>query len=115
MEKPAFQVVLAADVVYDREITKHFFLTLMRILERPKVAFLAIERRQTDPRDSQGVFASNFAFFKNELDRLNGQELAGGLVVKVTQEKTDFPQLFSYTRVQELTLWRVESCKVHDG
>lgn len=104
------QVVLAADVVYDREITKHFFKTLVRILETPKVAFLAIEKRQTDPRDSVSVFASNFAYFKHSLDELNGKLLPGGLSIRVTQEKTDFRQFFAYTRVQELTLWRVQSC-----
>ena len=33
----SFQVVLAADVVYDRHITEHFFKTLQKILQTTKV------------------------------------------------------------------------------
>ena len=117
-------MVLAADVVYDRHITEHFFKTLQKILQTPKVVcwpanmrlkypfsshftllqvvFLAIERRQSDPRDSDQVFASNFAYFKHKLDDLS-------LSVTVKQESIDFAQFFQYSRVPELTLWRVES------
>merc|ERR1719237_152284 len=102
------EVVLAADVVYDRHITEHFFKTLHKILQTPKVVFLAIERRQSDPRDSDQVFASNFAFFKHKLDALNGCNV-GHLLVRVKQECIDFAQSFQYSRVPELTLWRVES------
>ena len=123
-------MVLAADVVYDRHITDHFFKTLEKILQTPKVVcwpanfrlkypfyshfillqvvFLAIERRQSDPRDSDQVFASNFAFFKHKLDALNGCNI-GNLMVRVKNENIDFAQFFQYSRVPELTLWRVES------
>jgi len=102
------EVVLAADVVYDRFITEHFFKTLQKILRTPKVVFLAIERRQSDPRDSDQVFASNFAFFKHKLDALDGCNI-GNLMVRVNNENIDFAQFFQYSRVPELTLWRVES------
>ena len=72
------------------------------------MVFLAIERRQSDPRDSDQVFASNFAFFKYKLDSLNGCNI-GHLLVRVKQECIDFAQFFQYSRVPELTLWRVES------
>ena len=103
------EVVLAADVVYNRDITEHFFLTLRRILVTPKVALLAIERRQSDPRDSATTFASNFAYFRHELEVLQGEVLGSGVKVEVEQVDTTFPQHFAYTRVQELTLWRVTS------
>lgn len=104
------EVVLAADVVYDRHITEHFFKTLQKILQTTKVVFLAIERRQSDPRDSDQVFASNFAYFKHKLDALNGCNVGINLVT-VNQERLDFAQFFQYSRVPELTLWRVESRK----
>lgn len=103
------EVVLAADVVYNRDITKHFFLTLRRILAAPRVALLAIERRQSDPRDSATTFASNFSYFEHELQLLQGEVLESGVEVEVKQVDTTFPQHFAYTRVQELTLWRVTS------
>ena len=73
-----------------------------------QVVFLAIEQRQSDPRDSDQVFASNFAFFKHKLDALNGCNV-GHLLVRVKQECIDFAQFFQYSRVPELTLWRMES------
>ena len=72
------------------------------------MVFLAIERRQSDPRDSDQVFASNFAFFKHKLDALDGCNI-GNLMVRVKNENIDFAQFFQYSRVPELTLWRVES------
>ena len=72
------------------------------------MVFLAIERRQSDPRDSEQVFASNFAFFKHKLDALNNCKI-GQLLVTVKQESINFAQFFQYSRVPELTLWRVES------
>ena len=74
------------------------------------MVFLAIERRQSDPRDSDQVFASNFAYFKHKLDALNGCNVGINLVT-VNQERLDFAQFFRYSRVPELTLWRVESRK----
>ena len=115
--------MLAADVVYDRNITEHFFKTLHKILGTPKViarksfdllnltlqvVFLAIERRQSDPRDSEQVFASNFAFFKHKLDSLRGCVIED-FEVSVNQESIGFDQYFHYSRVVELTLWRIES------
>ena len=116
--------MLAADVVYDRNITEHFFKTLHKILRTPKViarksfdllnlltlqvVFLAIERRQSDPRDSEQVFASNFAFFKHKLDSLRGCVIEN-FEVSVNQESIGFEQYFHYSRVGELTLWRIES------
>jgi len=102
------EFVLAADVVYDRNITEHFFKTLHKILRTPKVVFLAIERRQSDPRDSEQVFASNFAFFKHKLDSLRGCVIEN-FEVSVNQESIGFDQYFHYSRVSELTLWRIES------
>merc|ERR1712241_1436639 len=95
------EVVLAADVVYDRHITEHFFKTLQKILQTPKVVFLAIERRQSDPRDSEQVFASNFAYFKHKLDALNGCNI-GHYLIRVKQECINFTQFFHYSRVGEL-------------
>ena len=55
------------------------------------MVFLAIERRQSDPRDSDQVFASNFAFFKHKLDALDGCNI-GNLMVRVNNENIDFAQ-----------------------
>jgi len=103
------QVVLAADVVYDRDITKHFFKTLRKILSyAPKVAFIAIEKRQ---RTGCGgaVVAPNFEYFLENLSQLHLSKPKENVIINVKEEDTKFPQYFSYTRVQELTLWKIES------
>jgi hypothetical protein len=69
----------------------------------PQVAYLAIERRQSDPHQGSGS-ESNFSHFQRGLALLAAEP-----GVLVAQEEMDFPQAFSYTRVPELTLWRVQS------
>lgn len=99
------QVILAADVVYDKEITKHFFKTLANIMKySPKVAYIAIEKRER-VGDGGKVIAPNFEYFLEEMDALEKMHKN----IKVTKMDKDFAQCFSYTRVNELTLWSVES------
>jgi len=101
-------IILAADVVYDREITKHFFKTLAKIMNQaPKVVYIAIEERKDV--DNQGnVVSPNFKYFLEELEKLEALNTG----VTVTKIETDFDQSFRYTRVLELTLWSVRSSGV---
>jgi len=102
-------VVLAADVVYDKEITKHFFKMLRKILNKsPKVAFIAIEKRLWTSTDG-ALVAPNFEFFLENLNNFHISRANENLTFKVREENTKFSQFFSYTRVKELTLWRIES------
>lgn len=103
------QVVLAADVVYDQDITKHFFKTLRKVLSfAPKVAFIAIEKRQRTGSEG-GVVAPNFEHFLENLSQLHLSKPKENVTIKVSRENTNFPQYFNYTRVLELTLWKIES------
>eukprot|EP00092_Neocalanus_flemingeri_P015063 GFUD01016270.1.p1 GENE.GFUD01016270.1~~GFUD01016270.1.p1 ORF type:complete len:296 (+),score=88.09 GFUD01016270.1:56-889(+) len=103
------QVVLAADVVYDRDITKHFFKTLRKILTyAPKVVFIAIEKRQRTSCDG-ALEAPNFEYFLENLSLLHSSKPKENVTVKVSEEDTKFSKYFNYTRVEELTLWKIES------
>jgi len=103
------QVVLAADVVYDKDITKHFFKTLKKILSYPpKLAFIAIEKRERTGCEG-AIIAPNFEYFLENLSNLHLTNPSSTVTIKVTEESTKFPQYFNYTRVQTLTLWKIES------
>jgi len=103
------EVVLAADVVYDKDITKHFFKTLIKVLSSaPKVAFIAIEKRQRTGNEG-GVVAPNFEYFLENLSQLHLSKPTENVTLQVTREEINFPQYFKYTRVLELTLWKIES------
>lgn len=103
------EIVLAADVVYDKDITKHFFKTLVKVLSfAPKVAFIAIEKRQRTG-DEGALIAPNFEHYQENLEQVHLSRPRDNVMLKVTREDTDFQQFFKYSRVLELTLWKVES------
>ena len=110
----ACDVILAADVVYDPQITSRFFHTLKTILGLggPKTAYVAVERRER-AEEGGGVAAPNFDLFMSHLRDLDGLQLVdGGLRLRVEAVGTErIPQYFQYSRVQQLTLWKVVSAK----
>jgi len=104
------RVILAADVVYDREITVHFFNSLRNILGTgEKTVFIAIERRLWTGDDGT-VIAPNFEFFLENLETLEKGRDSDNYTLRVTEEGTDFSQFFKYNRVNELRLWRLVNC-----
>jgi len=70
-ELRACDVIIAADVVYDANITRHFFKTLERLLLLGiKDTYIAIEERlRTD--ESGKLVAPNFEIFKQNLNNLH--------------------------------------------
>ena len=104
-------VILAADVVYDKNITRHFFKTVQNILNfGGKTIFIAIERRLWT--DNHGnLVAPNFDIFKEHLEELSNLQINESKVL-VEELKTDFPKYFEYNRVPELTLWKIVMTKL---
>lgn len=97
-------VILAADVVYDKNITYKFFKTLKKLLSMsPKKAFIAIEKRQHAGSNGQ-IVAPNYEIFLQELSDLNSSRH-----INVTSIEIDFKQYFKYSRVKELTLFQIQS------
>ena len=99
-------IILAADVVYDKNTTRHFFKTVRQILNfGGKTVYIAIERRLWID-DSGHLVAPNFTIFKEHLNELNNSQIKE-TKVRVQELITDFPQYFEYNRVPELTLWKI--------
>ena len=116
-ELAACDIILAADVVYDPLITARFFRTLRTILGvggggGPKTAWVAVERRERVAEGGELV-APNFDLFTSQLRELDGLvvgEGGGRFRVRVEQEDPSLvPQHFLYSRVSQLTLWKIVS------
>ena len=103
------EVILAADVVYDPDITQHFFKTLTALLSLgPKVALIAIEKRLHAGEDGE-IVAPNYEIFLKSLSDLNKSRLNQNTTVEVSSVKLDFTKSLQYTRVSELNLFKIES------
>lgn len=105
-------LILAADVVYDQELTSRFFDALTAILEDNRSdarVLIAIEcRNRVEERGK--VTAPNFDHFLGCLRKFECQG-AGSFSVKSLRR--DFHQYFtSYERVTELNLWLIEKVTV---
>jgi len=108
-ELAACDTILAADVVYDPQITARFFVTLRSVLSLgPKTAWVAVERRER-AAEGGGLAAPNFELFKSGLAALQGARL-GSLWVRLENvDPGGVKQYFLYSRVGQLTLWKIVS------
>jgi len=102
-------IILAADVVYDKNITFHFFKTLKKILSMSsKTAYIAIEKRKHAGTGGE-IVAPNYKIFLDQLSQLENSPLNAKLQVNVTNIPLDFGQYFNYSRVSELNLFKINS------
>ena len=109
----AADVVLAADVVYDPDITDAFFRALAHVVEGKKkgsncAVYIAIERRDRIGGEGE-VAAPNFEHFLKKLKELSEEHEESWTLREV---KTDFEQFFdAYERVGNLFMWELQSVK----
>jgi len=104
-------IILAADVVYIESVTRNFVKTLRQIFQtspKPKVAYIAIEKRCETKKGGE-IIAPMFEFFVKCVQELHNVEINDKKVL-VEQLIIDFPKYFVYTRVAELTLWKISFC-----
>jgi len=99
--------ILAAEVVYDDELTDAFFTTIYHLLEQPpsKEVLISIEKRIVF---THSVCSPAYQRFRDNLEDLTSVD-GGPVRFKVVQLDTDFPSCFEYQRVKELELWKVSS------
>ncbi|XP_025114113.1 methyltransferase-like protein 22 isoform X2 [Pomacea canaliculata] len=96
-------VILAAEVVYDVELTDVFFRFLYSILIRPpaKTAYLTVEKRQVFSIADLDIVSPAYEQFRENLADLASVD-QGPVRFVCTQVDTNFPQFFQYQRVKEL-------------
>nr|CAD7587806.1 unnamed protein product [Timema genevievae] len=102
-------VVLAADVIYDNDLTEAFVETLVKILNTPpaKTVYIALEKRYVFTVADLDTGAPCYEHFLRCLDQARSHSLAS--LWSVEQLAIDFPQYFNYDRVKELVLWKIHS------
>ncbi|KAK4876718.1 hypothetical protein RN001_009224 [Aquatica leii] len=96
-------IIIAADVIYDNDLTENFVKTLEFFLLNSKVeyTYVALEKRYVFTTTDCDVSAPCYDFFMECLERLN---------IAVEELSLDFPQYFQYDRVKELVLIKI-TCK----
>ncbi|XP_013788406.1 methyltransferase-like protein 22 isoform X2 [Limulus polyphemus] len=102
-------VILAADVIYDDNLTDAFFETVIRLMLQPpsKVLYISLEKRINFSLDVMDVACPAYTHFYQYLQNLPLH--SGHQDWDVQQVPTFFPQLFHYKRTPQLELWRVEA------
>ncbi|CAL1528976.1 unnamed protein product [Lymnaea stagnalis] len=124
-------IIIAAEVVYDEDLTRAFFKTIYHLLSNspPKSIVMALEKRPRSPftgfaprsalASSQGhgiVFSSESHqicspayedFCENLADLTSIDE--GPLHFSAVKISTEFPEYFHYKRHKNLELWKISS------
>ncbi|XP_076328724.1 uncharacterized protein LOC143234915 [Tachypleus tridentatus] len=102
-------VILAADVIYDDNLTDAFFETAIRLMLQPpsKVLYITLEKRINFSFDVLDVVCPAYTYFYQYLQNLSLH--SGHKNWDVQHISTCFPQLFQYDRTPQLELWRVEA------
>ncbi len=110
------EILLAADVIYDDDLTSAFFKTVQRFLSVPpsKSLYLALERRLNFTLTDLEVSCPAYQYFTQCVSDLCAQNNESD--IKYTAEQIDpqsFGQYFNYQRTKYLELWKV-TCVVAD-
>ncbi|XP_022095492.1 methyltransferase-like protein 22 isoform X2 [Acanthaster planci] len=99
-------VIIAADVVYDDDLTDAFFNTLIRLMSsgKDKTAFIALEKRLNFTIEDLNVTCKAYDHFQLHINRLVSSQ---DVKYCVEQLPVNFPQCFQYCRTEQLELWKM--------
>ncbi|KZC09483.1 Methyltransferase-like protein 22 [Dufourea novaeangliae] len=97
-------IILAADVIYDENITEGFVQTLKKLLnsEVPKVVYIALEKRYVFTTANMDTTAPMYEEFlkRIETEKQNWH---------IEYIKIDFPRYFKYDRLKQMILMKIEN------
>lgn len=101
-------IILAADVIYDDELTDAFIKTLEVILNtsspnRKKIVYVALEKRYVFTVADMDTCAPCYEYFLNEFYKLKTKHSHW----TIEAISIDFPQFFDYERTNALVLWKI--------
>ncbi|XP_055385914.1 methyltransferase-like protein 22 [Condylostylus longicornis] len=96
-------IVLAADVIYDDDLTESFVFTLDKLLnkeryKRRKIIYIALEKRYVFTTSDVDLCPPCYDFFLQMIAKKSW---------KVENVAIDFPQFFIYERCKELVLLKI--------
>lgn len=98
-------IILAADVIYDNDLTEAFVDTLSHLMlsgNTPKIAYLSMEKRYVFTVADLESVAPCYEHFLECLKQSPLWPYAKCLPI-------DFPQYFNYERGKDLVLWEIKS------
>ena len=107
------QVFLAADVVYDIDLTANLLNMLVKLMKsgenQPKEAYIALEKRINFDTETLSVSSSAFSFFETSMNELNEYE-EDNIRFETQIYSGHFPQYFlNYNRNNYLFIWKIKS------
>ncbi|CAH0729930.1 unnamed protein product, partial [Brenthis ino] len=99
-------IIIAADVIYDDDVTAAFIATIEKILNTnpPKTLYIVLEKRYVFTIEHMDSVAPCYETF---LTLLNKVKIHSNWTVE--QLPLDFPKYFTYDRVKELVFWKITS------
>lgn len=102
--------ILAADVIYDDEITEGFVGTLARLLDEDssRTAYVALEKRYVFTTSDLDSVAPMYEEFLRCVARRH-------LRWSIEHLPTDFPRYFKYDRVKQMVLMRIRNGQTPNG
>ncbi|CAG5115968.1 unnamed protein product [Candidula unifasciata] len=103
-------LILAAEAIYDDELTDGLFTTIYNLLMKPpsKTVVLTLERRVIFSVENKDVCSPAYEHFLANLEDLVTVD-EGPVSFTAKKYSADLPQFFHYQRVKELELWKISS------
>lgn len=100
-------IILAADVIYDDDLTEAFVATMEEVLILGKSAtiFVALEKRYVFTLADMDTCAPCYEHFLKFLDKMKNRHSGW----KIESVPLDFPQYFHYERSKALVLWKISN------
>ncbi|XP_004931567.1 methyltransferase-like protein 22 isoform X1 [Bombyx mori] len=101
--------IIAADVIYDDDVTAAFISTIQKILnlKPPKTVYVVLEKRYVFTIEHLDCVAPCYETFLTLLDKVKSENVHSTWTVE--QLPLDFPKYFTYDRVKDLVLWKISS------
>ncbi|CAD0200949.1 unnamed protein product [Chrysodeixis includens] len=102
-------IIIAADVIYDDDVTAAFVSTIQKILntQPPKTLYIVLEKRYVFTIEHLDSVAPCYETFLTLLDKVKTENQHS--TWEIEQLPLDFPKYFTYDRVKDLVLWKITS------
>ncbi|XP_038223460.1 methyltransferase-like protein 22 [Zerene cesonia] len=99
-------IIIAADVIYDDDVTAAFVATIQKMLNTnpPKTLYIVLEKRYVFTIEHMDSVAPCYETFLTLLDKVKTDPRSNWTV---EQLPLNFPKYFMYERVKELVLWKI--------
>lgn len=106
-------IIIAADVIYDDDLTAAFVSTIQKILntEPPKTLYMVLEKRYVFTIEHLDSVAPCYETFLTLLDKVKTENAHS--TWDIQQLPLDFPKYFTYDRVKDLVLWKISSTPIY--